>query len=48
MRYGDVESVGCPLGYEQTSEWIWGTTLPAAEVPAQTIVLFGLAAWAVE
>jgi hypothetical protein len=33
---------------EQTSEWIWVTTLPVAEVPAETIVLFGHERWRIE
>lgn len=33
---------------EQTTEWIWVTTLPAAEVPAKTVVLFGHERWRIE
>lgn len=33
---------------EQTSEWIWVTTLPSAEVSAETIVLFGHERWRIE
>ena len=36
------------IEYEQTSEWIWVTTLPASTVPAETIVLFGHERWRIE
>ena len=32
---------GQRIEHEPTSEWIWVTTLPAAEVIAETIVIFG-------
>ena len=39
---------GKRIEHEQTSEWIWVTTLPAAEVTAETIVLFGHERWRIE
>ena len=33
---------------QQTTEWVWGTTLPAAEVPTATIVCFGHERWRIE
>jgi hypothetical protein len=39
---------GQRIDREQTTEWIWVTTLPAAEVPAKTIVLFGHERWRIE
>jgi len=32
----------------QETEWIWVTTLPAAEVPTETVVLFGHERWRIE
>lgn len=32
----------------QETEWVWVTTLPAAEVPTDTIVLFGHERWRIE
>lgn len=39
---------GKSIEHEQRSEWIWVTTLPVAEVPAETIVLFGHERWRIE
>jgi hypothetical protein len=39
---------GKRVEHEQTSEWIWVTTLPASEVTAETIVLFGHERWRIE
>lgn len=36
------------IEHEQRSEWIWVTTLPAAEVAAETIVVFGHERWRIE
>jgi hypothetical protein len=33
---------------QQTSEWVWVTTLPAAEVPTATVVHFGHERWRIE
>jgi hypothetical protein len=33
---------------EQTSEWVWVTTLPASEVPTTTVVTFGHERWRIE
>jgi len=33
---------------QQTSEWVWVTTLPAAEVPTASVVLFGHERWRIE
>ena len=33
---------------EKVTEWIWVTTLPATEVPAETIVVFGHERWRIE
>jgi hypothetical protein len=33
---------------QQTSEWVWVTTLPAAEVPTATVVDFGHERWRIE
>ncbi len=33
---------------QRVAEWIWITTLPAAEVPAQTITVFGHERWRIE
>ena len=53
-----VRSVETTAGYkrvagkrirtEQVSEWIWVTTLPAAEVSAQTVAVFGHERWRIE
>jgi hypothetical protein len=32
----------------QTTEWVWVTTLPAAQVPTETLVLFGHERWRIE
>jgi hypothetical protein len=34
--------------YQQVSEWVWVTTLPSAEVSAETIVVFGHERWRIE
>jgi len=33
---------------QQTSEWVWVTTLPASEVPTATVVHFGHERWRIE
>lgn len=33
---------------EQTTEWVWVTTLPVAEVPTATVVSFGHERWRIE
>ena len=33
---------------EQTTEWVWITTLPIAEVPTRNIVIFGHERWRIE
>ena len=39
---------GKRIEHSQVSEWIWVTTLPAAEVSCETIVLFGHERWRIE